>query len=484
MKRLILSALLALATAQAHAAFTAYYAAANPADFQQDNLGISPDVTFSFIGNPSTPTAPVNTYWLANPYENNGNVQVPISTLNGTQGQIDFYFQYNASSSVVYDLVRVFNSLDASLLRIVYNPTSTSVLVYFNGTRVMTATGVALSANNEVVFTYSTVSGGSLAINGGTPITTATNLNLTTATTFYVCGDPVQGGINGAVNLYMTALGISNNTTDSYPPGALTPTPTWTPTISPTPTWTQTWTPTATQTATPSQTSNFTLTATPSNTPVVTFTQTPTWTPTATKTATSTFTPTWTPTPSPTPTPTWTPTWSPTATPSATPTWTPTPTPTRTQSFTFSPTASLTQTQSFTASPTVSVTVTVTPAPTPGFSWSSNGIQTAPGPQRNRAHVSVPAFGTVTAYPGNCTRIPCMYRFTIPATNTFTWVFWNQEPAGIEPGTVYSMGPGINGGALSWQDSIMPGDVIDVQVVGTVSATPNTTPGTLRTWGN
>ena len=115
-----------------------------------------------------------------------------------------------------------------------------------------------------------------------------------------------------------------------FPPVAITPTPTQTP--SATPTNTPTPSVTATNTPTPSTTltSTPTPTVTPTNTPSETPTQTPSETPTNTPTNTPSETPTNTPTNTSTSTPTNTPTntGTPTNTPSVTPTNTPTPSPT------------------------------------------------------------------------------------------------------------------------------------------------------------
>ena len=97
-----------------------------------------------------------------------------------------------------------------------------------------------------------------------------------------------------------------------FPPVAITPTPTQTPSATPTntptpsvtatntPTPTNTQTPTATNTETPTNTPTPTNTETPTNTPTPTNTETPTNTPTPTNTQTSTSTPTPTQTPTPT----------------------------------------------------------------------------------------------------------------------------------------------------------------------------------------
>ena len=121
-----------------------------------------------------------------------------------------------------------------------------------------------------------------------------------------------------------------------FPPIAVTPTPTQTPSATPT----NTPTPSVTATNTPTQTETPTNTPTPTNTETPTNTPTPTntGTPTNTPTPTNTETPTNTPTPSVTQTPTNTPTPTNTGTPTNTPTPTNTGTPTSTQTPTNTPT--------------------------------------------------------------------------------------------------------------------------------------------------
>jgi len=101
-----------------------------------------------------------------------------------------------------------------------------------------------------------------------------------------------------------------------FPPVAITPTPTQTPSATPTNTPTPSVTATNTPTPTNTQTPTATNTETPTNTPTPTNTETPTNTPTPTNTQTSTSTPTPTNTETPTNTPT----------PSVTATITPSPT--------------------------------------------------------------------------------------------------------------------------------------------------------------
>lgn len=144
--------------------------------------------------------------------------------------------------------------------------------------------------------------------------------------------------------------------------GAVSTTPTATPTATQTPTNTPTGTLTATSTPTE--------TPTPTNTPTATATSTDTPTATATSTATTTASATTTDTPTPTHTPTATATQTsiPTATATATPTVTPTATSTPTSTPTLmSPTATatLTPTPSATPSPTLTVTTTATATATP-----------------------------------------------------------------------------------------------------------------------
>jgi LPXTG-site transpeptidase (sortase) family protein len=135
-----------------------------------------------------------------------------------------------------------------------------------------------------------------------------------------------------------TPTNTPTNTATNTP----TDTPTSTPTDTPTNTPTATDTPTQTPTDTPTNTPTDTATSTPTDTPTITPTATDTPTQTPTATATPSQTPTNTPTDTATSTPTDTPTNTPTNTPTDTPTNTPTHTPTATQTPTSTPTNSLT----------------------------------------------------------------------------------------------------------------------------------------------
>lgn len=196
--------------------------------------------------------------------------------------------------------------------------------------------------------------------------------------------------------------------------GALTPSPTVTPSATPTSTYTPTPTNTPTATLTPSLTPSPTATLTPSATPTNTFTPTPTFTDTAT--------PTDTVTPTPTATATFTPTDTPSRTPSFTPLPTNTPRPTATPTDTYTPLPTNTHRPSATPSATATNTTTLTPTPsrTPTATDTHTSIPSdTPTPSRTptatRTNTPVPS-DTPTATDTN-TPVPSD---TPTATNTAT----------------------------------------------------------------
>lgn len=266
-------------------------------------------------------------------------------------------------------------------------------------------------------------------------------------------------------------------------------------------------------TATPSITATITPSITPSNTPTVTSTLTssptasPSMTPSITATTTPTITPSASPTSSPTTTLTTTPTASPTVTPTASPTSTisqtstPTATPSMTQTLTrtFSSTATPTATPSSTFSPTqtstktvtVTITTTATPSMTPTITPSVTPTSTptagtiafnsqvqmeVPFALQNRAHVTFVPNPTPQVIATCGPQQPCVGMGMLDSTNTFTYVFWWQQPGATNPQGGVQVGPGLNGGALDFVlPAMLPNDQVYEYAKG-ASLTPVATP--------
>lgn len=390
-------ALTMLCASQAHAQWRAYYTGEYPFP-TADNLGISPNVTFSNVTNPASPSPPQGLNWLANPIFNYGYVQVPVSALPAMQGYVAFYFQSAEAYQHTYDLFTVYNAQSILMAKIGYSTFTGLVNVNFGTETVLTnVTPLALNTNHTIIFNYS-ATGATLTVDTVAVSTTAA-LDLTGANTAYALGDPEQGTVSGATNLYMDGLAFDNAASAVFPPSIPTPSPTITvtPTFSDSPTITVS--PTFTASPTKTDTSTFTASPTASPTDTPTFTASPTITQTFTASPTFTPSPTISPFVTAVPTPNYellwkhvtiggqgqgssginplyivlvlTPTFtaSPTGTPTFTvsPTSTDTPTFTRSPTFTNSPTKTFTITQTFTVSPTFTASPTNSPSPTPNI---------------------------------------------------------------------------------------------------------------------
>ncbi len=335
MKKILLG--LAFLASQAHATWNAYYTAASSLpNAASDSLFLSPDAVFSNVANPSTPTPAVADRWFVNPLTTAGYARLPISALGATSGTLGFYWDKTAASTQTYDVIRITNSLGVTLLRVAYEGTSTRFRVYYGALNVTNTGAVSPLINHKIVLTYG--ASGSIQVDSDTTLTNTQVLSLATAANFYVGGSPVLGAVTGATTNFIDGFGVSNDSTDSFPPTPATVTSTQTSTNTITPSVTPTPTNTATKTITPngSQTASDTLTMTD--------------TPTRTSTATNTVTPSSTGTKTPT------------ITPSNTPTSTSTKTPTVTLTTTYTITSTRTVSATLTRTPTITPSITVTPA--------------------------------------------------------------------------------------------------------------------------